>query len=74
MDLSTPDLVLSSVPGPLVLSVLVAQLVGAPLFLGLAAGSVPAGLAVGYGLFYAPPVEPEGKTGTGGTRGRRNRD
>ena len=54
---STPDLVLSFIPGPLVVAVLVGFLVGVPLSLALAAGSVPASAAMGYALFYAPPEE-----------------
>jgi len=55
---STPDLILSFVPGPLVLALLAVALLGVPAHLALAAGSLPAGAAVGYALFGAPPVEP----------------
>lgn len=59
--MSEPDLVLSAMPGPLVLSVVVAVLVGVPVSFGLAVGSVPATLILGYALFYAPPVDSDGR-------------
>ncbi|MFB6178535.1 MAG: hypothetical protein ABEI77_02285 [Halorientalis sp.] len=54
---SKPDLVLSFIPGPLVVAVVVSLFVGVPVTLALAAGSLPASLAIGYALFYEPPVE-----------------
>jgi len=59
---STPDLVLSFIPGPLVVAVVIGFLVGVPLSLALAAGSVPASAAMGYALFYAPPDETRAET------------
>ena len=61
---SKPDLVLSFIPGPLVVAVVVGFLVGVPLSLALAAGSLPASAAMGYALFYAPPVDGETKAET----------
>ncbi len=54
---SEPDLVLSVIPGPLVLAVVIGFTVGVPLSLALAVGSLPASAAMGYALFYSPPVE-----------------
>lgn len=59
-SLSTPDLVLSFIPGPLVVALLAVVLLGVPLTTALVAGSVPASAAIGYALFYAPPVEDAG--------------
>ncbi|MFB6143112.1 MAG: hypothetical protein ABEJ30_07195 [Halorientalis sp.] len=53
----TPDLVLSFIPGPLLVAVLVAFLLGVPLTLAVAAGSVPSMAAMAYALFYRPPIE-----------------
>jgi len=61
-SLSTPDLVLSFIPGPLLLAVLAVVLLGVPLTGALLVGSIPASVATGYALFYAPPVEPEATT------------
>jgi len=55
LGVARPDLVLSFVPGPLVLAAGLGVLFGVPLWLALAVGSVPASLAVGYVLFYRPP-------------------
>ena len=55
--LSTPDLVLSFIPGPLLLALLVVGVFGVPTHLALAVGSLPAAAAVGYALFLRPPVE-----------------
>jgi hypothetical protein len=49
--------VLSFISGPLVVALLAVALLGVPLTMALAAGSVPASAAMGYALFYAPPVE-----------------
>lgn len=51
---------LSFIPGPLVVALLAAVLLGAPLTIALAAGSVPASAAIGYALFYAPPIDDAG--------------
>ena len=59
-SLSTPDLVLSFIPGPLGVALLAGVLLGVPLTMALAACSVPASAAIGYALFYAPPVEDAG--------------
>lgn len=56
-SLSTPDLVLSFIPGPLLLALVVGLLFGVPLTAALAAGSLPSAAAIGYALFYSPPVE-----------------
>jgi hypothetical protein len=55
--LSTPDLVLSFIPGPLLLALLAVGVLGVPMHLALAVGSLPAAAAVGYALFLRPPVE-----------------
>lgn len=55
-SVSRPDLVLSFIPGPLLVAVLGSVVLGVPLALALAAGSLPAGVAMGYALFYAPPT------------------
>jgi hypothetical protein len=62
-QVSEPDLVLSFIPGPLVVAVVVGFLVGVPLSLALAAGSLPASAAMGYALFYAPPDETRAEAG-----------
>lgn len=55
--LSTPDLVLSLIPGPLVLAALAATVSGVSLATALGVGSLLASVVVGYALFYSPPVE-----------------
>ncbi|WP_136718043.1 hypothetical protein [Halorientalis salina] len=62
-QVSEPDLVLSFIPGPLLVAVVVGFLVGVPLSLALAAGSLPASAAMGYALFYAPPIDGEERAG-----------
>lgn len=54
-SVSTPDLVLSFIPGPILLGLVVGLTLGIPLTVALAVGSVPAAAATGYALFYAPP-------------------
>ncbi len=56
-SVSRPDLVLSAIPGPVALAALLGALLGVPLSLSLAAGSVPSSAVVGYALFYRPPVD-----------------
>jgi len=56
-SMSTPDLVLSLIPGPLIVAYLVAMLSTITLPVALAAGSLPAAGLVGYALFWEPPVE-----------------
>jgi hypothetical protein len=58
-SLSTHDLVLSLIPGPLLVAVAVAVFSGVDLAVALAAGSLLASVAIGYALFYDPPVETE---------------
>ncbi|AQL44541.1 hypothetical protein BV210_11055 [Halorientalis sp. IM1011] len=58
-SVSRPDLVLSAIPGPVALSAVLGVLLGLPLSLSLAIGSVPSGAVVGYALFYRPPVDSE---------------
>ena len=58
-QVSEPDLVLSVIPGPLVVAVVIWFFVGVPLTLALAVGSLPASAAMGYALFYSPPVDGE---------------
>jgi len=58
--LSTPDLVLSFIPGPLLLALLAVGFLGVPTYLALAVGSLPSVGAVGYALFLRPPVEKGG--------------
>lgn len=62
-QVSESDLVLSFIPGPLVLAVVISFVVGVPFTLALAAGSLPASAAIGYALFWSPPVK-EGGTRT----------
>jgi hypothetical protein len=50
---------LSAIPGPMALAAMLGLLLGVPLSLALAAGSVPSGAVVGYALFYRPPVDDE---------------
>lgn len=69
-SLSTPDLVLSFIPGPLVASVALAVALGVPLSVTLAAGGLVASVAVGYALFYAPPVD-RAEPSDHGSRGHR---
>lgn len=57
-----PDLVLSLIPGPLLVAALVAVQFGLSLPLALAVGSLPAGLVTAYALFYEPPTVPERPT------------
>lgn len=61
---STPDLVLSFMPGPVVLALLLGVVSGVPTSLAVAVGSIPAAAAMGYALFYAPPSdgEPPGRS------------
>ena len=58
-SLSTPDLVLSFIPGPLLLALVAVGLLGVSTHVALAAGSLPATGAVGYALFLEPPVDGE---------------
>jgi len=53
---SLADLVLAFVPGVLSLAWLVALVSWVPVLPALAAGSLPAGGAIGYALFYEPPT------------------
>lgn len=62
-SLSTPDLVLSLIPGPLLLALLAGGVLGISTPLALAAGGVPASGAVGYALFLEPPVDEESTSG-----------
>jgi hypothetical protein len=55
-SLSTPDLVLSFIPGPLLLALIAGGVLGVSTPVALAAGGVPASGAVGYALFLEPPV------------------
>jgi hypothetical protein len=55
--LSTPDLVLSFIPGLLLAAMLAVGVFGVSTHLALAAGSVPAAGAVGYALFWEPPTD-----------------
>ena len=63
-SVSTHDLVLSLIPGAIATAVFVAFLGVVSLPVAIAAGSVPASGAIGYALFYAPPVEPVENSGT----------
>jgi hypothetical protein len=56
---STPDLVLSLIPGPLLLALLAGGILGVSTPTALAAGGLPASGAVGYALFLEPPVDDE---------------
>ncbi|WP_424017635.1 hypothetical protein ACOZ4N_17465 [Halorientalis pallida] len=61
-SVSRPDLVLSAIPGPVALAAVLGVLLGIPLSLALAVGSVPSSAVVGYALFYRPPVDEESTT------------
>jgi len=63
-SLSTPDLVLSFIPGPLLLALLAGGMLGVSTPIALAAGGLPASGAVGYALFLAPPVDDETASGS----------
>ncbi|MFB6163801.1 MAG: hypothetical protein ABEJ31_01440 [Haloarculaceae archaeon] len=52
---------LAFIPGPVVLALVAAFALGVSLPLALAIGSVAACAAIGYALFYAPPVERDGE-------------
>jgi hypothetical protein len=71
-SVSRPDLVLSAIPGPVALAAVLGVLLGVPLSLALAVGSVPSSAVVGYALFYRPPVDgdtaTEKSTATGRSR------
>lgn len=54
-SLSTHDLVLSFMPGPILLGLAAGMLLGIPLTVAMTAGSVPSAAAMAYALFYAPP-------------------
>jgi hypothetical protein len=61
-SVSRPDLVLSAIPGPVALAAVLGVLLGIPLSLALAVGSLPSSAVVGYALFYRPPVDSEDVT------------
>ncbi|WP_336000586.1 hypothetical protein [Halorientalis halophila] len=47
---------LSAIPGPVVLAAVLGVALGVPLPIALALGSLPAGVVMGYALFWEPPV------------------
>ena len=61
---STPDLVLSFIPGPLLLALIAGGVLGVSTPIALAAGGLPASGAVGYALFLEPPVDDESAGGS----------
>lgn len=56
-SISTPDLVLSFIPGPLLLALVAVGVLGVSAPVALGVGSLPASGAIGYALFLEPPVD-----------------